>query len=611
MVTKIFVSTLCVALIAIAGNIWIETTQEDFADGCFERDIYSSHCEDGTVKFVPRYDLNNDGYIDLFTADVGGPYIKLFWGSVDGYSPQNATFFPTAGGSNCDAADLNGDGYADFIVTHQFNPRVSIYWGGPEGPTPDNYLDFPSLRTARQGVFIADVNKDGYLEIITTQEFTSGHVSILWGDATGYNITRRTDLPMAWGISNIEVVDLNQDSWYDIVFADYHRDSPGYVHIYWGSNSGFKPSQLTSLIAPKGFHGNTVADLNEDGYYDLVCQGWYDTKSYIYWGSITGYSESNRQTLYPGPCYGGSSVADMNKDGYLDIVYHRGGYGCAQQRIYWGSSTGYSDGNVSYVGIPLEITGGLVADLNFDGHLDLFVNAIRPGQYSYIFYGPSFTEYTSLPVNLDHKAMFREIGNLTDRGYYEDYISSVFDAEGAVDWGVIEWNASLPSGTEVLFWLRSRNATKPDQIHAAPWSDWIQVFNGGAIPEILNARYLQYKTRLAYTNPCYLPMLNEVCITYAPQTVSSGDLSISCSPNPFTNKADITLSSNINSNNSIKVYDISGSLIRTLKITGNNTESSVTWDRKDRLGRLVPAGIYFIKAEDKEGAITKKVVILN
>jgi|GEM_PF-6978922 len=510
MIKHLSIWLLSIAVIVSAQNIWVETTQEDFKDGTFERNIYASHHDGGTIEFVPKSDLNNDGFLDLFTADARGPSVHIYWGDERGYSPTNTTTFNTSGASNCDAADLDCDGYNDFLVAHQITPKISIYWGTAAGPDPSNHFDIPTLHQARQAVFVADLNKDGYLDIITSQQFVENHGSIFWGSSAGYSTENRTDLPSEFGVHNLEIADFNRDNWLDILFVEYLNPSN---KIYWGSSSGFSSSNRTLLPAP-GSHGASVADLDGNGYLDLIFTAWVNTQSYIYWGDVSGYSTKNRHILNPGYCYGGSAVSDINRDDNLDIVYHHGGGGASLQRIYWGNPAGYSDSDTSWVGIPLETTGGLIIDLNNDTYFDIFCNTIQPNSQSYIFWGPSFTENTMLPVNGDHHGMFREIGNVYNRKYYEDYISSVFDAGKKVDWGIIEWDDSLPTGTDILFYVRSGNAPDPDYT----WSEWNSLDNGKKIPNHLNSQYLQYRARLAYINPAYLPNLYEVRIGFGDVT---------------------------------------------------------------------------------------------
>ena len=84
MLKKTIFSILCIIFISFAQNTWTETTQEDFKDGNYERNIYASHLDGGTIEFAPRFDLNNDGYIDIVTCDGGGPYVTIYWGSSSG-----------------------------------------------------------------------------------------------------------------------------------------------------------------------------------------------------------------------------------------------------------------------------------------------------------------------------------------------------------------------------------------------------------------------------------------------------------------------------------------------------------------------------------------------
>ena len=505
---KFFVSILCLLFIGFADYIWVETTQEDFSDGIYERNIYASHLDGGTVEFTQRLDLNNDGYIDLITSDISGPYVKIYWGSDTGYFQQNVRLFPTTHGGGCAGADLNNDDYCDLLVTHWANGNFTIYWGNQTGPDSANYSSFDINGSNTEACFIVDFDKDGYLDILVGDDYSNDAV-IFWGSSTGYSSANCLTLPANEPVHNLEVADLNQDGWHDMIIVNRLGS---FHYIYWNSESGFNPSNRTDLpFLSSDPHGCSVADLNKDGFLDIIFTGYYTiAQSYIYWGSETGYSPSNYQILNSGRCYGGSAVYDFNDDNYLDIIYFRGSSYYPNERpiIYWGSQTGFSNGNTTEVGnLYLYASGGLIADLNYDGEIDIFIN--NHEYQSYILWGPGFTNYTSLPVNSDHHAMCREIGNVYNRDYYEDYISSVFDAGAVTDWGTIEWDDSLPEGSSILFWVRSGNTAIPDE----SWTDWCEVMNGDSIPEELNAQYLQYKARLAYINPAFLPTLYEVRVS--------------------------------------------------------------------------------------------------
>jgi hypothetical protein len=170
-------------------------------------------------------------------------------------------------------------------------------------------------------------------------------------------------------------------------------------YIYWGSGSGYSRSDRTGL-STNGAYGNAVGDLNRDGYPDLVfsCEydgTSYDTDSMVFWGSATGYSDGNRALL---PTRGAHecTVADLNADGWPDLVFsnfYTGTSHTVDVYIYWGSSSGFS--TAGRQGLPaVGCTGTIAEDFNGDGWLDLFVSnfVADPSNYnmdSYIYWGSS------------------------------------------------------------------------------------------------------------------------------------------------------------------------------------------------------------------------------
>ncbi|MDH5682889.1 MAG: T9SS type A sorting domain-containing protein [candidate division WOR-3 bacterium] len=494
--------------------LWVECTQQDFKDGAFEHNLYASHRFGGAVEFVPRFDLNNDGFLDLFVNQYWSSYSYIYWGDSNGYSINRRTIYnPGGAGGNCDAADLNKDGYADFVVSRYYEPSLSIFWGTENGPDPNNQTDLALGDGSNETGLIADFNKDGYLDI-AIGNYCRGKAAVIWGSASGYSINNRTELPVTCLTGhNLETADFNKDNWLDLLIAN--RDDSSNI-IYWGSENGFSASNHTDLpFLSNNIHGTSVADLNGDRWLDLVFTGCGSIEDiYIYWGSESGFQ--NHQELNPGgPALGGSSVSDLNGDGYLDILYIKG-EAELKPLIYWGSRNGYSNRNRTEINTLVWGSGGFIADFNYDGQLDIYLDNFAAGVGSYLFWGPNFRAYQVIPCEgRDHHAMFREVGNTYNRKYCEDYISSVFDAGFVATWKKAFWSGYQPTGAQIQMFLRSGNTSSPD----STWTPWIEVTNGRPIPQSLRARYLQYMAKLGYTNPSYLPALDSVKVSYQTQTI--------------------------------------------------------------------------------------------
>lgn len=87
---------------------------------------------------------------------------------------------------------------------------------------------------------------------------------------------------------------------------------------------------------------------------------------------------------------------------------------------------------------------------------------------------------------------------------------------------------------------------------------------------------------------------------------------LSMIPNPFRSKASISYSLPRTENVNLKLYDVIGKLVRTLK---SGTEKAgfyiVIWNGDDDKGEKVAKGIYFYRFEADEYIATNKMVKLE
>jgi len=260
-----------------------------------------------------------------------------------------------------------------------------------------------------------------------------------YDSGTGVDTTTAYEVSLGYTLAaDGSRADLNQDGYLDLVFSNYCSGTTqaewNYEidsYIYWGGPDGYTTTHRLGLPT-KGANGNAVADLDENGYLDIVFSNVgknpvagslpdpTGVKSYIYWGSSQGYSDSDRTQL---PTNGstGCSVADLDDDGDLDIVFSNyltttsPYYYETDSYIYWGTGTGIT--STSFIASnPTELaTVGAVAnyvvDLDQDGHLDIIFSNYRQNGNgsisttyeidSYIYWGDgtgSYPERTELPT---------------------------------------------------------------------------------------------------------------------------------------------------------------------------------------------------------------------
>jgi hypothetical protein len=121
-----------------------------------------------------------------------------------------------------------------------------------------------------------------------------------------------------------------------------------------------------------------------------------------------------------------------------------------------------------------------------------------------------------------------------------------------------------------------------------------------------------YSTRQALLDS----IMNFFGITTGVEEITKLDVQaprMSLAPNPFTRSTDIRWQITDNSEFKLRVFDITGRLVRDLSrqssVIGN--QSSVVWRGMDDRGRRLPTGIYFVQLDTETHSETQKLILVE
>jgi hypothetical protein len=334
-------STKCVALEDLDNDGWLDvvftrTTEEseDIVDSVVFFTTSLSPWQGRRVDLptvhghgVAVGDLDKDGWKDIVIANHGSETLDrardstIFWGSPDGFDPENMTGLPTIGGFGVSVADADGDGWLDILFSNYYDSTTRtldswLYLGGPEGFSTDRRLSFPTV--GARGNLLQDVDGDGFVDAVFSS-FFDGEVfdldSLVYrGGPDGFDLDDPVRLPTT-GAHAVSAGDLDGDGWTDLVFsaqrADLEWDAVPYSPIYWGSADGWSADDRT-VLQTDAAAGQVVRDLDLDGTLDLVISNFgrqesgAQAMSDVYWGRDGRLRDDDRTDL---PTSGSDGVA--------------------------------------------------------------------------------------------------------------------------------------------------------------------------------------------------------------------------------------------------------------------------------------------------------------
>ena len=320
------------------------------------------------------------------------------------------------------AADLNKDGYLDIVLAIEWAPNA-ILWGTKEGIYSDNHaMKLSKNLFDSEDVAIADYNNDGWLDLVFAAEDDQNH-EFYFNKGNGKFEEVKNKFPK-FTSNSVLAYDFNQDGNMDLIFGNAGQSrlfiNDGKANFIDETDKRLpKDTKITQDIA--------LIDVDNDGDMDLLIGNEDGNELWINNGQ--GFFTNETEKRFPSS----SSIEtrkvivfDAEGDGDQDVFI------CnvdsdktkeKQDKLYINNGKGFFvDATNQIPNQALETLDALALDVNEDGKLDLILahgGKVQP----------------SILIN-DGKGNFSFGNQLADISFVGNYISLIaadFNQDGKKD----------------------------------------------------------------------------------------------------------------------------------------------------------------------------------
>ena len=382
-------------------NTWDDNFNVFFGlgNGSFSRKYIYSTGTLSTPSSIVAGDLNEDGRMDIVTANEGSDTVGIFLASEYVlFSTYDINIPGSSPLPSCIASgDFNNDHLLDIVIGNRGTYTLGIYFGYGNGTFSEQITISIESDPSPNYLAVGDFNNDNCQDLV----FVSSDINafcIFLGYGNGSFQSPLSYSTGDWSSPySVAVADFNKDSQLDIVVVGANEDIQGTVWLFLGFGNGtFERSVVYTITDGTYIRSVAVDDLNNDTFLDIVFVNPDANSICLLFGFGDGHF-SNATTLSTGENSQPVSVAlgDLNGDKSIDIVVANRLSATVLLFFGYGNET-FSTQNIAVLHYNASVPSILLSDVNSDNLLDiLFIDEQLNGGIG-IFYGFGGGKFASL-----------------------------------------------------------------------------------------------------------------------------------------------------------------------------------------------------------------------
>ena len=235
-------------------------------------------------------DFNNDGSIDVVTADRADNTFSVLYGNGDGSFAARVTY-ESSGADTVTTGDVNGDGVDDVLFGTGGTDRILVYLSNGDGSfqAAETYNELDAVNSVQLG----DVNGDGVADLVSAiNDLTDNFISVRLGTGGG-SFGESTTFNTGEGVRIGPLADLNGDGLLDTIATNVTDNTLG---VLLGNADGSFKANVTIESGPD-YYLSATADFDNDGAVDIAASDVNGDRVRVLLGNSTQVTTQERFNL--------------------------------------------------------------------------------------------------------------------------------------------------------------------------------------------------------------------------------------------------------------------------------------------------------------------------